>query len=76
MILNSKVTPSSQVESFLPNYVNENFPRFIEMMTSAFESEERVAFSQDLLQNLDRYRDFDSYKQTIVQTNYLNVIRR
>ncbi len=73
MILNSKVTPSSQVESFLPNYVNENFPRFIEMMTSAFESEERVAFSQDLLQNLDRYRDFDSYKQTIVQTNYLNV---
>ena len=38
-------------------------------MTVADESEERIGFSQDLLQNLQKYRDFDTYKNNIVQFN-------
>jgi len=43
---------SSQVISTLPNYIVEQYERFVEFMTLAAESEERLGFSQDLLQKL------------------------
>lgn len=64
---NQIVTPSSQVDSTLPRYVYENYTKFVNFMTTSAESEERVGFGQDILQNLQKYRNFDAYKNQIVQ---------
>ena len=67
----SIVTPSSQVDSTLPIYIYENYERFVEFMQLSSESEERLGFGQDLLQHCLEYQDFDTYKNKIVQFNYL-----
>ena len=54
------VTPSSQVDSSLPHYIYENYSEFVNFMTKAAESEERLGFGQDILQNLQKYRNFDA----------------
>ena len=64
---NQIVTPSSQVDSTLPRYVYENYTKFVNFMTASSESAERVGFGQDILQNLQKYRNFDTYKNQIVQ---------
>ena len=64
---NQIVTPSSQVDSSLPRYVYENYTTFVNFMTKSAESEERIGFGQDILQNLQKYRNFDTYKNQIVQ---------
>lgn len=61
------VTPSSQVDSSLPRYIYENYSKFVDFMSTTSESEERVGFGQDILQNLQKYRNFDTYKNQIVQ---------
>ena len=71
MTVNTIVTPSSQVESLLPGYINETYTEFVNFMTKADESEERVGFSQNLLQDLNRYRDFNTYRNKIVQKGVL-----
>ncbi len=65
------VTPSSQVHSTVPRFIYENYDRFVEFMETAAESEERLGFGQDILQQLLKYRDFDTYRNEIVQFNYL-----
>ena len=65
------VTPSSQVDSTLPLYIVENYEKFIKFMEFALQSEERLGFSEDILQNLQKYRDFDTYAKPIVEFNYL-----
>ena len=65
------VSPSSQVISTLPNYIVEQYERFVEFMTAAAESEERLGFSQNLLQKLSVYRDFDTYAKPIVESTTL-----
>ena len=65
------VSPSSQVITTLPNYIVEQYERFVEFMTLAAESEERLGFSQDLLQKLHIYRDFDTYAKPIVESTTL-----
>ena len=67
------VTPSSQVDSSLPHYIYENYSEFVNFMTKAAESEERLGFGQDILQNLQKYRNFDAYKNEIVQFQSLKV---
>ena len=52
-------------------YRSENHKNFVNFMTKSAESEERIGFGQDILQNLLKYRDFDTYKNKIVQYNYL-----
>ena len=42
-------------------------------MTKSLESEERLGFGQDILQNLQKYRDFDSFNDQIVQYGVLAV---
>ena len=54
-------------------YRSENHKNFVNFMTKSAESEERIGFGQDILQNLLKYRDFDTYKAKIVQYNYLAV---
>ena len=49
------------------SYPNENYRNFVNFMTRAVESEERIGFGQDILQSLLEYRDFLSYKQQIVE---------
>ncbi len=61
------VSPSSQVITTLPNYIVEQYERFVEFMTAAAESEERLGFSQDLLQKLHVYRNFDTYAKPVVE---------
>lgn len=65
------VHPSSQVDSTLPNYIVEQYTQFVKFMTAAAESEERIGFGQDLLQNLQKYRDFDTYQNGIVKFGIL-----
>ena len=60
-------TPSSQVDSTLPSYIYQNYSNFVTFMTKSAESEERIGFAQDLLQNLQKYRNFDTYKKGIIQ---------
>lgn len=64
---NTKVTPSSQVDTFLPSFVNQQYSDFVNFMSKAAESEERIGFGQDILQNLQKYRNFDTYADKIVQ---------
>ena len=67
----SLVSPSNQVNSTLPNFVSETYKEFVKFMTISDQSEERIGFSQDLLQNLQRYRDFNTYKERITQFGVL-----
>ena len=71
MKTNTIVTPSSQVDSTLPLYIAETYKQFVKFMTFADESEERIGFSQDLLQNLQKYRDFTTYEKKITQFGVL-----
>ena len=71
MTVNTIVTPSSQVNSILPGYISETYTEFVNFMTKADESEERVGFSQNLLQDLNRYRDFNTYRNKIVEKGVL-----
>ena len=66
------VFPSSQLYATLPEWITEQYPRFVEFARSSLESSERLGFGQNILQNLEKYRDFDFYKQPIVETNYLD----
>ena len=72
MIPSQIVTPSFQVPSLLPGYITETYQEFVKFMGFADASEERVGFSQDLLQNLQQYRDFNTYKEKIVEFGILN----
>ena len=74
MNVNTIVTPSSQVDSTLPLYIAETYKQFVKFMTSADESEERIGFSQDVLQNLQKYRDFTTYENKLVQFGVLLII--
>ena len=65
------ISPSNQVRSTLPDFISETYKEFVKFMTIADQSEERIGFSQDLLQNLQRYRDFDTYKKRIIQYGVL-----
>lgn len=83
------VKPSSQIEALLPlwirdpsavaidlarsNYINENHRNFVNFMTKSAESEERVGFSDDILQHLLDYRDFDTFQKQIIQYSHLAV---
>ena len=66
-----QIQPSDQVQSTLPAFVSESYKEFVKFMSLADQSEERIGFSQDLLQNLQRYRDFDTYKKRIVEFGVL-----
>ena len=54
-------------------YKSENHKNFINFMSKSFESDERLGFGKDVLQNLQKYRDFDTYKDQIVRYNILAV---
>ena len=56
---------------FRGRYRSENHRNFVNFMEKSAEAQERIGFSQDLLQNLLKYRDFDTYAKDIVQYNYL-----
>ena len=66
-------TKSTQVDAFLPTHIRETYKTFISFMTTALEADERIGFSQDILQNLSTYRDFDTYKNGVVSENTLKV---
>lgn len=65
------ILPSSQIDSTLPDYIVEQYGQFVNFMTAAGEGEERIGFGQDLLQNLQNYRDFDTYQNGIVKYGIL-----
>ena len=65
------ISPSNQVRSTLPDFISETYKQFVKFMTFADESEERIGFSQDLLQNLQKYRDFATYEKKITQFGVL-----
>ena len=83
------VTPSSQVDSTLPmwirspdvvvegsqynSYSQENHRNFVDFMTRSGESQERLGFSQNLLQNLLSYKDFNTYRNPIIAYGILTV---
>ena len=66
------VYPSSQLYATLPEWISEQYPRFVEFASKSLESQERLGFGQSILQNLEKYRDFDFYKQPIVEMNVLD----
>ena len=84
-----KVTASSQVDATLPlwirspdvviqgntpsSYSQESHRNFVSFMTTSGESQERIGFGQDLLQNLLKYRDFDFYSNPIIPYGILTV---
>ena len=83
------VTPSSQVDSTLPmwirspdvvvegtqynSYSQENHRNFVSFLTRSVESQERLGYSENLLQNLLTYKDFNTYRNQIVLFSYLVV---
>ena len=70
---NKIVNPSDQTQALLPLFVGENYQTFVNFMAKASESEERVGFGQDLLQNLLKYRDVNTYSKGVVVSNSLAV---
>ena len=71
MTLRKIVNPSDQTQAFLPQFVGENYQTFVNFMAKAAEAQERQGFGQDLLQNLQRYRDFDTYAKGVVESGTL-----
>lgn len=69
----NKVFPSSKVDNFLPNFIVDQYPKFVQFIERAKESDERMGFSQDILQNLISYKNLDVYSKGIVSTGFLNV---
>ena len=67
------VYPSTQLYSTLPEWISEQYPRFVEFTRRALEANERLGFGQDMLQNPQKYRDFDFYRQPIVQSGVLDI---
>ena len=65
------VRPSDQVDIILPEWIREQYPRFVEFMTTALQAEERQGFAADILQNMLKYRDFDYYKGEVIFQNTL-----
>ncbi|WNL51041.1 baseplate wedge protein, intermediate [Synechococcus phage S-CREM2] len=72
MTLRKIVNPSDQTQAFLPQFVGENYQTFVNFMARSAESAERQGFGQDLLQNLQRYRDFRTYSKGIVESGVLS----
>lgn len=84
---NQIVTASSQVDSSLPlwirspdvvidgstntSYSRENHRNFVDFMTVAGESQERYGFGQNLLQNLLKYKDFNTYRNPVIPFSVL-----
>ena len=66
------VYPSSQLYATLPEWITEQYPRFVEFANRSLESDERMSFSQNILQNLEKYRDFSFYKAPIVEQGVLD----
>ena len=66
-----KATSTFKVYSTLPNYIAESYDRFVTFMESVTESSERLGFGTDILQNLLKYRDFDTYKNELIEFSYL-----
>ena len=72
--------PSDLVNEVIPSWIWERFTlvrdgrivptgptsRFPNFMAKSNESEERLGFGQDILQNLQKYRDFDTYTRTLL----------
>ena len=71
MKFETKPNQSSQINTFLPQYISETYRTFVEFMTTADESEERFGFSRDILQRLMTYEDFDTYKKGITAEGVL-----
>ena len=83
------VTPSSQVDTTLPlwirspdvvvegtqynSYSQENHRNFVDFLTRSVESQERLGYSENLLQNLLTYKDFNTYRNRIVLYSILQV---
>ena len=79
--------PSDLVNQVIPSWIWERFTlvkdgvvvptgptsRFPNFIARSDESEQRLGFGQDILQNLQKYRNFDTYKNTLVQYNFLAV---
>lgn len=53
-------------------YRNQNHENFVNFMQKSAESEERFGFGQDILQNLLKYRDFNSYEKQVITHSYLD----
>ena len=84
---NQIVTPSSQIDSSLPlwirspdvvidgttntSYSRENHRNFVDFMTISGESQERYGFAQNLLQNLLKYKDFNTYRNPVIPFSIL-----
>ena len=76
------VTPSSQIDTTLPlwirspdvviegnqlkSYSQENHRNFVDFMTLSGESQERLGFGENLIQNLLTYKDFNTYRNPII----------
>ena len=65
------VSGSNQLTATLPSYIIQNYEKFIEFMKEGVSAQERRGFGQDLLQNLQKYRDFSTYNKIIRQYDYL-----
>lgn len=84
---NQNPGPSKRIEDLIPSWIYGDFvtvvgnrptgsdlrSQFPNFMEKADESEQRVGFGQDILQNLLTYRDFDTYKDPLVRYNILAV---
>ena len=66
------VYPSTQLYATLPEWITEQYPRFVQFARRGLEAQERLGFGQDMLQNIEKYRDFDFYRQPIVEFGVLD----
>ena len=69
----NKVYPSTKVSSTLPNFIVEQYPRFVKFMESCKEADERIGSSQYILQNLINFKNLEIYSNLIIASGFLNV---
>ena len=62
---------SNQISSALPSYVIQNYEKFVEFMSESFKAQERLGFGKNILQGLQEYRSFNTYKKHIRQFDFL-----
>lgn len=66
------VAGSDLTDSFLPRHIQESYSTFVDFMTTATEAQERVGSASFILQDLLTIRDFDTFRNNLIEFNFLN----
>lgn len=60
---------STLIENQLPEFISTDYPNFVKFVEKYYEQQESVGQPLDLIHNLTKYQDIDTYEKKILQEN-------